>query len=176
MPPVDPESDPRTRGAEPDPEEWARAIVLRQLTSSPKSRVQLEQALRRRNCPDAIAVRVLDRMEDVGLVDDEAYADMLIRSQQAGRGLARHALAHELRKRGIDDETARDALDGIDPHVEEEQARRLVAKKLATMSGLEASTQMRRLAGMLARKGYPAELALRVVREAVREAPEHQRD
>jgi regulatory protein len=44
------------------------------------------------------------------------------------------------------------------------------------MSGLEPLVQTRRLAGMLARKGYPSELSMRVVREAVREAPEHQRD
>jgi hypothetical protein len=39
---------------------------------------------------------VLDRLSEVGLVDDHAYAQMLVRSQQAGRGLARNALAREL--------------------------------------------------------------------------------
>ena len=54
-------------------------------------------------------------MEEVGLVDDAAYAGMLVRSQQAGRGLARRALAHELRRKGVDDETAQAALDEVDP-------------------------------------------------------------
>ena len=44
------------------------------------------------------------------------------------------------------------------------------------MHGLDASGADRRLAGMLARKGYPADLAMAVVREAVAAAPEHQRD
>ena len=44
------------------------------------------------------------------------------------------------------------------------------------MSGLDPVVQTRRLAGMLARKGYGSDVAMRVVREAVREAPEHQRD
>ncbi|MGL5852899.1 MAG: regulatory protein RecX [Phycicoccus sp.] len=175
-PPTDPEADPRTRGAEPDPHEWARQIVLRQLTAAPRSRSQLEQALRRRNCPDDVATTVLDRMEEVGLVDDTAYAGMLVRSQQAGRGLARRALAQELRRRGIDDETAHTALDDVDAHHEEECARQLVAKRLRTMTGLDPLVQTRRLAGMLARKGYGAEVTMRVVREAVRDAPEHQRD
>ena len=175
-PPEDPEADPRTRGSEPDPHDWARQIVLRQLTAAPRSRSQLEQALRRKDCPDDVAAAVLDRMEEVGLVDDAAYAGMLVRSQQAGRGLARRALAHELRKKGVDDDTAQAALDEIDGHDEEDRARELVAKKLRSMSGLDPVVQTRRLAGMLARKGYGAELAMRVVREAVREAPEHQRD
>lgn len=175
-PPHDPEGDPRTRGSEPDPHDWARQIVLRQLTAAPRSRAQLEQALRRKDCPDDIAAAVLDRMEQVGLVDDTAYAGMLVRSQQVGRGLARRALAQELRRKGVDDETAQAALDEVDPHDEEDRARELVAKKMRSMSGLEPLVQTRRLAGMLARKGYPTDVSMRIVREAVREAPENQRD
>ena len=168
-PPPDPDADPRTRGSEPDPYDWARQIVLRQLTAAPRSRSQLEQVLRRKGCPDDVAAAVLDRMTEVGLVDDSAYAGMLVRSQQAGRGLARRALAQELRRKGVDDETAQAALDEVDPHDEEDRARELVAKKMRSMSGLEPLVQTRRLAGMLARKGYPSELSMRVVREAVRE-------
>ena len=175
-PPQDPEADPRTRGTEPDPHDWARQIVLRQLTAAPRSRAQLEQALRRKGCPDDVATAVLDRMEEVGLVDDSAYAGMLVRSQQAGRGLARRALVQELRRKGVDDETAQAALDEVDPHAEEDRARGLIAKKMRSMSGLDPLVQTRRLAGMLARKGYSSELSMRLVREALREAPEHQRD
>jgi regulatory protein len=176
VPPSDPEAEPRTRGSEPDPHDWARQIVLRQLTAAPRSRAQLEQALRRKDCPDDVAAVVLDRMEEVGLVDDSAYAGMLVRSQQAGRGLARRALAQEPRRKGVDDETAQEALDAVDPQAEEDRARALVTKKMRSLSGLDPVVQTRRLAGMLARKGYPSEMSRRLVREAVREAPEHQRD
>ena len=172
----EPDSDPRTRGREPDSHDWARQIVLRQLTAAPRSRAQLAQVLRRKDCPDDVAAAVLDRMEEVGLVDDVAYAAMLVRSQQVGRGLARRALAQELRRKGVDDDTAQAALDEVDPHDEEDRARQLVAKKLRSMSGLDPMVQTRRLAGMLARKGYPVEVSVRVVRDAVRKAPEHQRD
>src|SRR5918993_80936 len=143
QPPEDPEAAPRTRGRDADPPDWARQIVLRQLTAAPRSRAELEQVLRRRNCPVAIAAAVLDRMEEVG---------------------------------GVDDETAQAALDEVDPIDEEDRARALVAKRMRSMSGLDPVVQIRRLAGMLARKGYPAELSMRIVREVVREAPEHQRD
>ena len=174
--PGDPEQDLRSRDGEPEPHDVARQIVLRQLAMAPRTRKQLRDKLRQRACPDDVAEAVLDRMTEVGLVDDKAYAGMLIRSQQASRGLARRALARELRTKGVDDETAREALAQVRPEGERDQAARLVAKKLRTMHGLDATVQMRRLAGMLARKGYPADLSMQVVREAVRQAPEHQRD
>ena len=174
--PGDPEQDLRSRDGEPDPHDVARQIVLRQLAMAPRTRKQLRDKLRQRACPDDVAEAVLDRMTEVGLVDDQAYAGMLVRSQQASRGLARRALARELHTKGVDDETAREALSHVHPEGERDQAMRLVAKKLRTMHGLDATVQMRRLAGMLARKGYPADLSMQVVREAVRGAPEHQRD
>src|SRR5687768_7939279 len=124
--PADPEADPTTRDEEPDAYDVARQIVLRQLALSPRSRKQLRDKLRERHCPDDVAEAVLDRMGEVGLVDDEAYAGMLVRSQQASRGLARRALARELRTKGVDDETARATLETIDPAAEREQAERLV--------------------------------------------------
>ncbi len=115
-------------------------------------------------------------MEDVGLIDDEAYAQSLVRSQQASRGLARRALRHELRRKGVDDEISDAVLDDVSDEHEEEQARELVAKKMRSLHGKDSAVQTRRLAGMLARKGYSSELSWRVVREAVADAPEHQRD
>lgn len=169
--------DPARQDAEADPHEVARAIVLRQLAAAPRSRKQLEDKLAQRGCEPAVAAEVLDRMEQVGLVDDAAYAQMLVRSQQQGRGLARRGLAHELRKKGVPEEIARDALaTELSADGERARAEELVAKKLRTMSGLDRQVKTRRLAGMLARKGYPGELAYSVIREALDQDPEHQRD
>jgi regulatory protein len=60
---------------------------------------------------------------------------------------------------------ARTALDEIDPGDELESARSLVRRRLRTVAGLERDTAVRRLTGMLARKGYPAGTCFRVVRE-----------
>ena len=159
-----------------DPENAARLIALRLLDSQPRTRAELERALARRGVPGDAATAVLDRFSEVGLVDDEAYAQMLVRSQQAGRGLARRALARELRNKGIDPELAAETLDGIDDESERERARGLVAKKLRSMHGLGAEVQTRRLAGMLARKGYSSTTSFAVIREAIADAPEHQPD
>lgn len=171
-----PPEDPQTVGAEPDPESVARAIVLRQLSMAPRSRAQLERKLSQRGCDPEVAQRVLDRMTEVGLVDDEAYAELLVRSRQQTKGLARKALAHELRKQGIDPEVADEALGQVGAGDERARAEELVAKKLRTMAGLAPDVQARRLAGMLARKGYSGDVAWPVIRDAVNGAPEHRRD
>lgn len=171
VPPPAPEVD-----EEADPYAVARAVVLRLLAGSPKSRAELERALRRKGCADDVAAEVLDRMEHVGLVDDTAFAETFVRSKQATRGLAGRALAHELRAKGVDEETARGVLDEIDPHSERETARALVEKRLGRMHGLDRDVQTRRLAGMLARKGYGGEVAHGVIRECLDALPEHRRD
>lgn len=165
--------DPAPPSREPDPHDVARQIVLRQLAMAPRSRAQLEQKLAQRDCPADVAAAVLDRMTEVGLVDDEAFAQMLVRSLQTGRGLAKRALARELRTRGIDDELAQEALDSIPDALERDRARELVDKKLRAMPGLGIEVQTRRLAGMLARKGYSPNLTYAVIRDAIADAPEY---
>jgi regulatory protein len=172
LPPPDPARD----DPEPDPDDVARGIVLRQLSMAPRSRQQLADKLARRGCAVDVADRVLDRMTEVGLVDDEAYAGMLVRSQQAGRGLAKKALAHQLRSKGVADETIEEALDGIDGPAERLRAEQVAAKAMRRLAGLEPAVQARRLAGVLDRKGYPPSVVYPVVRDAVNDAPEHRRD
>ena len=89
-----------------DPASVARAIVLRQLTASPKSRLQLERKLAERNVPEDVAAAVLDRFEEVRLVDDAEFADMWVRSRSQSRRLAKGALRRELADKGIDPDTA----------------------------------------------------------------------
>lgn len=150
---------------EPDHESVARKILLDALTGQARSRQELADKLARKDVPAELAAALLDRFEEVGLVDDEAFARAWIASRQPGKGLARRALAQELRRKGIDDEVAREALDEIDPDDEESAARALVRKKLRTMRGLERDKATRRLVGMLARKGYPPGMAFAVVKD-----------
>ncbi len=163
-------------GSEIDEESRARDIVLRSLSQTARTRKQLADRLRAKGIADEVAARVLDRMEQVDLVDDAAYAELLIRSKQEGRGLARRALAHELRTRGVPDEVAAAALEGVDPDAERGRAAELVEQRVKRLHGLPRDVQVRRLAGLLARKGYPGDLAHSVIRGVLDEVPEHRRD
>ncbi|MGW3724520.1 recombination regulator RecX [Streptomyces sp. F001] len=155
-----------------DPAERARAICLRLLTGTPRTRKQLADALRKREIPDEVAEEVLSRFEEVGLINDSAFADAWVESRHHGRGLARRALAQELRTKGVDPTLIDEAVAQLDSEQEESTARELVARKLRSTRGLDRDRRLRRLASMLARKGYPEGMALRVVRQALEEEGE----
>lgn len=154
-------------GPEADAEEVARKILLDQLTGQARSRAELATKLARKNVPHDVAERLLTRFEEVGLVDDAAFARAWVESRQPGKGLARRALAQELRRKGIDDDVARAAMDEIEPEAEVEAARVLVRRKLRTLRQVDRAVAVRRLTGMLARKGYGGDVAWRVVRDEV---------
>ncbi|MFJ9867968.1 recombination regulator RecX [Streptomyces sp. NPDC101165] len=176
-PPGEDEGTPTSSRAERgessgDPVERARAICLRLLTGTPRTRKQLADALRKREIPEDVAEEVLSRFEEVGLIDDSAFADAWVESRHHGRGLARRALARELRTKGVDSALIDEAVGRLDSEQEEATARELVARKLRATRGLDRDKRLRRLAGMLARKGYPEGMALRVVRQALEEEGE----
>lgn len=170
----------RDLGPQADQESVARKILLDQLTGQARTRAELARKLASKDVPADVAIRLLDRFEEVGLVDDAAFARDWVEQRQTGKGLARRALAQELRRKGVEDETAREALDQLaedDPEGEVEAARMLVRRKLRSVANLEHDKAVRRLVGMLARKGHGPGVAYRVVREelgADLADPEHQ--
>ena len=150
-----------------DPEAAARQICLRLLTIEPRTRSQLAQAMQRRQVPDAVAEGILDRFTEAGLIDDQAFARAWVDSRHHSRGLSRRALSTELRRRGVDANDVRDAVETLDPEQEAATARQIVDRKLRSTRGQPLDTRVRRLMGALARRGYGPALAYRIVREAL---------
>ena len=145
-------------------EDFARKILLQRLEAQPRSRAELAESLAKKNVPVDVAERLLDRFEQVGLIDDVAFARMWVDSRVRTRGLARRALAMELRRKGIGEAVVREVLDDLDPESERQAARRLVQRKLRSMAGLDDTVRIRRLVGMLARKGYSPQVSFDIVR------------
>jgi regulatory protein len=155
-----------------DPVAIAREICLRLLTDRARTRQELAQALGRKGVPAEAAAAVLDRFDEVGLIDDAAFAGQWVRARHTHRGLGRRAIAVELRRKGVADDVAGEALAEVDAEAEARRARELVDRKLRSLAVGTAEQRAaagRRLVGMLARKGYGAGTAYRVVREALAE-------
>jgi regulatory protein len=159
-----------------DPGERAREICLRLLAVRPRTRAELATALKQRGIDDTVAAEVLARYGEVGMIDDQAFARAWVSSRHHGRGLARRALAAELRRKGVDSETVGVALGELDPETEAATARALVERKLRTERGGATEALLRRLVGMLARKGYSPALAVRVARDALAQWPGAEQD
>ncbi len=126
--------------------------------------------LARKGIEHDVIERVLGRLDEVGLIDDKSFAEVWVRSRHTREGLGRRALAAELRRRGVDDAVTAEAVAAVDYDAEEERARQLVRRKLRTLTGADEPAKIRRLVGMLARKGYSPGMSYRVVRDELKDA------
>ena len=163
--PRDGSSSDGRRPSEEDPESRARALVLRMLTHSPRTRAQLERSLRDRGFDEDVIVSVLGEFGEAGFVDRAAFSQAWVSSRHHGRRLSRRALAQELRTRGVEEETVQEAVGELSDQDEEEAARDLARRRLAATRDRDKEIRIRRTLGVLARRGYSSGLSYRVVRE-----------
>jgi regulatory protein len=112
-----------------------------------------------------VVQRVLGRLRELDLVDDAAFARQWI-EERGSRGRGARLLTHELRVRGIDSDTIRCALEDAGGD-ETGAATELAARHLRRVADLPVAKQMARLAGLLARRGYPEEVVEEVVRSVL---------
>ena len=157
------ESSPRSE----DVESIVRTIALRKLTVRACTRHELDQALQAKKVPQAAIDAVLDRLEEVGLVDDASFAVDWVRSHQERRHLSRQVLRRELQAKGVQRSDIDSALDRIDLDAELRSARELVERKRAAMNGLSRNVQYRRLAGILSRRGFDTAITTRVLTDVL---------
>lgn len=144
---------------EADPVAVAREIALRQLTAKDRTREELARALARRNVPADAARVVLDRFEEVGLIDDARYAANLVESVQR-RPRSRAVVRKELSDRGVAVETVEDAIADLDADTERDAALGLAQRKAKAVSGLPGPVAFRRVAGALARRGFGSSVVM----------------
>ena len=146
-------------------EEQARALCLRLLTARARTRAELAGQLAKRGYPDDVSSRVLDRLTQVGLIDDADFAEQWVRSRRVNAGKGKRALAAELHAKGVPGEVITAALADIDAGAERERAEQLVRDKLRRerLNEGDDARVMRRLVGMLARRGYGQTMAVDVV-------------
>lgn len=119
--------------------------------------------LAKRHTDPDVARQVLDRLGEVGLVDDRSFAAAWVSARQGRKHLSRRALREELVRKGIAREVIDEALNEVDADDEFRAAYELAERKARSMTGLEPQVRWRRLAGALARRGFSAAIAARVL-------------
>jgi regulatory protein len=151
--------------SEPSREELARALCLRLLTARARTRAELADQLAKRGYPDDVSARVLDRLTDVGLVDDAGFAEQWVHSRRANAGKGKGALAAELHTKGVDNDVITSVLGGINPAAERGRAEQLVRARLRreNLGDADDARVSRRLVAMLARRGFDQTMAYEVV-------------
>jgi regulatory protein len=146
-------------------EEQARALCLRLLDAQARTRAELAGQLKKRGYPDDVSAKVLDRLAEIGLVNDSDFAEQWVQSRRANASKSKRALGTELRTKGVDDDVIEAALNRIDGANEYGRAVKLVRTRLRreNLDGDQAKVA-RRLVGMLARRGYSETVCFDVVR------------
>jgi regulatory protein len=144
----------------------AEKVSMQSLTRRGMSRWELGKILLARDLDEETVEFELDRLEGVGLIDDAALAETLVRTQHERKGLGRSALTAELRRRHIDPVQIDEALAQVGDDDEQSRATELAVKRAPQLRSLDSETAKRRLSGFLMRKGYSGS----VVRAAVDEA------
>ena len=164
-----------TSAVDPDQEDLARRVVLRKLAAQARTRSELARALQAKQVPEHVATTVLDRMSEVGLVDDATFAQDWVSSRQRRRHLSRTALRRELQAKGVATEEVEQALAPVGDQQEYEAALSLAVRRHDPMAHLTREVRYRRLAGVLGRRGFASSLVARVVQEVVDrpEDPDH---
>lgn len=146
-------------------EEQAKAVCLRLLTVRARSRAELARRLAAKGFGEQVTTRALDRLTEVGLIDDATFAEQWVRSRHTVAGKGKQVLAAELRRHGVASEDAGPALAAVTAEDELARARELVRRRLRTLpSDLGTERTLSRLVGMLARRGYGQATALAAVR------------
>jgi regulatory protein len=150
----------------------AKQVLLRRLSHAPRTRKELAKDLKDKDISDEVANVALDRFEEVGLINDQALASNYVSSQHERKGLGKNALRQQLRAKGVSDDVALEAISQISDDQEFQAAFALACKKIRSLQRDDAKTQLRKIVGVLARKGYSSNLAFRVAKEVISDLPD----
>lgn len=150
----------------------AKQVLLRRLSHAPRTRKELAKDLKDKEISDEVATLALDRFEEVGLINDQALASNYVSSQHQRKGLGKNVLRQQLRAKGISDDVALEAVSQISDDQEFQAAFALACKKIRSLQRDDEKTQLRKIVGVLARKGYSSNLAFRVAKEVISDLPD----
>lgn len=118
-----------------------------------------------------MAYQVLNRFEEVGLIDDAKFALAWVEYRHQARGLSRSTIARELRAKGVADHIIEDALAAVDDEAEFARALEIGTKRASRLFGVDRQVAYRRIGSALARKGYSPSIVMRVLGQVLDDWP-----
>ncbi len=144
----------------------AKETILNILSMVAKSRKQLFDRLLEKGYSAEVANVALDRLAEVGIVDDVAFANLWAASRHSSSGLAPYAIKRELMLKGIDEDIIIGALSAFEDDALEARALEIAINKSRTVRG-DRNAKIKKIASAVARKGYNSSVAFKVAKQAV---------
>jgi len=163
---------PEQVSEEIDQNQIAKQVLLRRLSNAPRTRKELAQDLKNKKIEADIAQLALDRFEELGLINDQTYSENFVSTTHERRKLGKKALKQQLKSKGVSEEIANQAISQISEDDEFNAALALALKKIRSIQKDDPQTQIRKIVGLLARKGYSSSLSFQVAKEVINEFPD----
>jgi regulatory protein len=145
-------------------EKRARNVLLFQLSRSMKTKWQLAQILEKREIPVEIASSLLDRFEEVQLIDDAVFAAAYVRSR-VEKGKSSRIIGRELQQKGVDRSIVEEAISGISRDDEEKMVLELGRARWDRLVDVPPDARYRRVSGFLMRRGFSSSMVSSALRE-----------
>jgi len=145
-------------------ERRARNVLLFQLSRSMKTKWQLAQILEKREIPAEIASSLLDRFEEVQLIDDAVFAAAYVRSR-VEKGKSSRIIGRELQQKGVDRSIVEEAISGISRDDEEKMVLELGRARWDRLVDVPPDARYRRVSGFLMRRGFSSSMVSSALRE-----------
>ncbi len=150
-----------------DAREVALQKALNFLSYRARSQEEIRQNLRKHAIPEAVIEEILERLQNVGLANDQQFAQAWVENRSTFRPRSRRVLSMELRQKGLGDEVIQTVLqDAVD---EKTLAYQAAVRKARRLEGLEWPDFRRKLSEFLARRGFGYEVIGEAVRQIWRE-------
>lgn len=169
---------PLQEGQEIDLEDYDNWLMVRQyrfaldravgyLAARARSKREIEQKLLQAGYRPCTVEMVIYKLSRENLLDDADFARQWVESR-SGHKLGKNRIAQELRRKGITQEEAEEALSAID---EEDQLASAIALAEKAAARLKPDEDLRkaanRIAGMLARRGFSWDIAKQAIQQAL---------
>lgn len=156
-----------------------KEAALRLLARRSRTRAELARSLGRKGFEGDVVGSVLDDLTRLGLVDDRATAAAFVRDRIRSRPRGRRRLTAELRRKGLEAETAEDVIETVyrDENASDVdlardaarrwQSRRLAGRRAGVTDADDRRKERQRLWGYLARRGFSAGVIGEVIGEVM---------
>ncbi len=132
------------------------------------SRSELSKKLARYEYGQSLIDQVLDQLAEMSYLNDKAFAETRAELAAKYKHHGRNRAMIELAKKGVERETARQAVAHVyEAHDSSAMARDLARKKVRSLARLEPHVAKRRLIGLLLRRGYDYDTIKPVVEEVL---------
>ncbi len=158
------------RGQDDRERAYQQAMLF--LSYRPRSESEIRQNLSKHEFSKDVIEQTLERLRENRLADDGQFARAWVENRNTFRPRSRRALQIELRQKGLSDEAARSALEGLD---EEALAYSAGLKKARRLQSEEWSEFRKKLSEHLTRRGFPYTVTASVVSRSWNEAHPEQK-